>query len=335
MSRRSKILYSLCIDFLVILILVSIYMIYYFYTIKDSDVETKALLINEKNTMSYKVSMLDGTSSYVTSKIDDINTNFSYSISFDNEIDGQYSYLIKGYLVGYNGDKIVLNREIFNSTLKKFSVKGNVINVADSINIDFDKQYQSYLNYLKTYTSVETSYIMYDIEVFYNVKSEYLNKSIVDTKKFYVRATLNDNISTIGVTPNEDIDRKIFSDINYEKKPIYLVVCLEFMGVILLCVFVIIYIVRIIRKNESDYDKYKNYILRKYDSKIVSISVLPDLKKLQVLFVDSMGDLIDAANTLNLPINYIEVVKGHEAVFIILNKRTAYVYKINDDNVRD
>lgn len=334
MSKRNKILYSLCIDFLVIVILVSIYFIYYFYSIKDSDVSTKAITIKEKNNMSYKVSMLKESTatSYLTNEIDDINTNFSYSITFDKEVEGEYTYIIKGYLAAYNNDKKVLNREIYNSTLKSFDVDGNVINIADSINIDFDKSLEIYNNFKNTYEMNLTSYISYDIKVFYSVYNEYLNKNINNTKVYNIKATLSDNVSKIGVTPDDDNKRKEYSDNNYEKKPVYLAICLEFLGVILLCLTIIIYIIRIIRKNETEYEKYKNYILQTYDKYIVGIKELPNLKKIEVLFVDEFKDLIDAAKTLNMPINYTEVVKGHEATFIVIHKKRAYVYKLSDKN---
>lgn len=53
------------------------------------------------------------------------------------------------------------------------------------------------------------------------------------------------------------------------------------------------------------------------------------------MFVDNFKDLVDASNTLGLPIHYIDIVIGHEATFIILNKKTAYVYKLSDKDLRD
>ena len=65
------------------------------------------------------------------------------------------------------------------------------------------------------------------------------------------------------------------------------------------------------------------------------IKELPDLKKYNVMFVDNFKDLVDASNTLKLPINYVDVIMGHVGTFIILSKKTAYVYKLSEKDLRD
>ena len=146
---------------------------------------------------------------------------------------------------------------------------------------------------------------------------------------------LSEEVVNVNVLGPEEKEFKEYSDITQIVEPIYMVICAEFLGAILLFILIIVYIVRKIIRSESLFEKKRRELLRKYDANIVHIKELPNLKKIDVMFVDNFKDLIDASNTLNLPIHYVDVVIGHEATFIILNKKCAYVYKLSDKDLRD
>lgn len=344
MNKNKLGFYSVFICILVLLIGVCSYFLYYFYNIKDSDIDTNAVVVKENSNMTYSVNLLseDFTNNdnidvaFMHDVLDRIKANYSYSVTFDKRVKGDYSYSVKGYLVASTKDgEKVLNREIYNQALKKYEVDGNVINIADNFIVDFKGNYAIYRNYVDNYDISVDSYIKYKVSLHYVVYNENIKKHISETKELDFVVPVSKNVVKIETPGSEITQRKEFSELTEVVRPIYLVICGEFIGAILLCVFIIIYIVRKIIKSESLFDKRRRQLLKKYDANIVHIKELPNLKKMDVMFVENFKDLVDASNTLNLPIHYVDVVVGHEATFIIMNKKCAYVYKLSDKDLRD
>ena len=81
-------------------------------------------------------------------------------------------------------------------------------------------------------------------------------------------------------------------------------------------------------KNQNKYEVRLRKIFSDYDQIITSVTKLPDLKKIDVLNVLSFEELVDAQNELHKPIIFIEVKKGKEAVFLIIDDKHGYRYKI-------
>lgn len=342
MNKNKLGFYSVIICFLVMLIGISFYFLYYFHTIKDSDFSTNGLKIVEKNDMSYTVKLLkndyfdsNNTETYITDLVDDIKSNFNYSVSFDKRVKGEYSYFINGTLVAEKDGNKVLNREILKQNVRKYEVDGNVINLSDVLNVDFNSLYNIYNNFKKEFGIDDKAYINYEISIHYNIFNEEINRYVTNTKVLKLNVPINNTVTEVSVSPSEEEARKEFSNLTNSVKPIYLVIVAEFIGVIVLCLFIIYYLIRSIIRSESRFDKIRKNLLNKYDANIVHIKELPDLKKYNVMFVDNFKDLVDASNTLKLPINYVDVIIGHVGTFIILSKKTAYVYKLSEKDLRD
>lgn len=342
MNKNKLGFYSVVICFLVMLIGISSYFLYYFHTIKDSDFSTNGLKIIEKSDMSYTVKLLKNdyfdntnTEAYITNLIDDIKSNFNYSVSFDKRVKGEYSYFINGVLVAEKDGNKILNREILKQNVKKYEVDGNVINLSDVLNVDFDSLYKIYSNFSDEYGEYDKAYINYEITLHYNIYNEEINRYVTNSKVLNLYVPINNTIAEVSVSPSEEEARKEFSNLTNTVKPIYLVIVGELIGVIVLCLFIIYYLIRSIVRSETRFDRIRKNLLKKYDANIVHIKELPDLEKYNVMFVDNFKDLVDASNTLKLPINYVDVIMGHVGTFIILSKRTAYVYKLNEKDLRD
>lgn len=344
MNKNKTGFYSVFISVLVLLIGVCGYFLYYFYNLSDNDVDTNALLIKENGSMSYNVNLLNEDFStdtlnmaYVPTILDNIRGNYNYSVIFDKRVKGEYSYSVVGNLIAETkkGEK-VLNREVFNQPLKKYEVDGNVINISDHFTLNYKLNYITYTNYLNNYGMNDLdARVEYKVYLHYTIYNESIKKHVMNTEELVLVAPLSDNIVNIKSPGDFTEQRKEYSDVTAAIKPIYLVIIGEFIGAILLCLLIIIYLIRKIVKSESLYEKKRRALLKKYDANIVHIKELPNLKKMEVMFVDNFKDLVDASNTLGLPIHYIDIVIGHEATFIILNKKTAYVYKLSDKDLRD
>ena len=59
---------------------------------------------------------------------------------------------------------------------------------------------------------------------------------------------------------------------------------------------------------------------------------MPDFDNIDVLFVDEFDDLLDAVYVTDKPINYYEVIKDKEAIFVLFNDFKAYVYNVSIRN---
>ena len=342
MNKKRMVFYSVVIVILLGIMSVCSYFLYYFYDIRNSDIETNSVLIKEKASLNYSVDLLNENLKivktpvkYQHNTIDKIKGDFSYSVSFDKRVKGEYSYSINGKLIveDVNGEK-VLNRQILDQPLKRFSVDGNIINVADNFVIPFQQNYSVYLNYVNNY-GTNKGYIIYEIDVNYMVHNNDTDRDIANNETLVYKVPLNESSVTVNLSDDFDRSRREGSTISALTKPIYYVIIAEFIGAILLCSLVIIYILKGFTHKETKFKKHLNTILKKYDDNIIKIKELPNLTDHEVLFVDNIKDLVDASNTFNLPIHYINVIDDKEVVFIILNKKRAYVYKLSEKDLRD
>lgn len=323
---------------LFILIGVSSFFFNYFYNLRGEDLSIEKMVVSESNKMSYNVKQFDNaffkTSSeetnYVMSLVDNINTYFNVSTAFSSPVEGEYSYFIKGYIIMHQGSEEV-KKEIYSGEINKYKLEGSVINLSSNFDIDLDKIIAEYQNQVNNLGINVTSEIVYDINYNYAVFSNKLSKSIANSKTLKVEIPIND-ITNIKITEDKDDIRNEFSELNKDDNIVYVIVCLEFLGAIIIFILLIVLIVKRVNGQVSIYQDKLNKILDKYESDLVNLSELPDLTNYDVLFVNDFEDILETARKLKLPINYIEVIKKHEATFMVLQDNQVYVYKLNSKN---
>lgn len=339
MKKNKVILYYSLLVVLLILIGISSFFFNYFYNLRNEDLSLEDISIKEKNQMSYNVKLFDNDffkssieeKNYVLSLIDNLNAYFNYSVTFSNTVEGEYSYYVIGSIVmEQNGEKV--KSEIYRSDINKFETNGKVINLSESFDIDVDQIIKNYNNQVNDLNIAVDAKIEYDVIINYSVFSEHISKSIVNGKTLSYYVPIKD-ITNITYTEDNVEERRDYSDLNFEDNKIYLVICLEFVGAIVIFILLIVLIVKRVNGQASVYQEKLEKILNKHDDKIVHLKDLPDLCTYNVLFVEHFGDLLDAAYNINTPINYYEIVKKHQAIFIVLDKNTAYVYKLSSKNV--
>lgn len=339
MKNNRKVLYTLLIIVFLILIGISSFFAYYFYNLKDTSISLDEVIVNEKSLMSYNVKLKDNkyyqsisdNNTYMISLIDNITAYFNYSTTFTDSIDGEYSYYIVGKVQSTsNGNNV--DSEIYKSEIYKYEISGNVINISNTFNIDLDKILDEYKEFLNTHGINANSSVYYEVHLNYSVFSDKINKTITNEKVLSIGIP-NSDITRINIPEEDKVERKEFSEITDKDNEIYVLIMIEFLGVILLNVLIIIILVRKLSRVVSIYDHDLEKILKEYDEYIVHIKDLPDLSKKEVLFVDSFDDLVDASITLHNPINFIEIIKGKDATFMVFNGRYVYVYKFDIKNI--
>lgn len=338
MKKNKVALYYGLMVVLFILIGVSSFFFNYFYNLRDEDLSIENVIVSESNKMSYNVKQFDNAffkssseeTNYVMSLVDNINTYFNVSTAFSNPVEGEYSYFIKGYIVMHQGEEEVKN-EIYSSEINKYTITGSVINLSSNFDIDLDSLLTEYQNQIKNLDINVTSEIIYDINYNYSVFSEKLGKSLMNSKKLSVKVPISD-ITNITLTDDSEEIKKEFSELNKDDNKVYVIVCLEFLGAIIIFILLIVLIVKRVNGQVSVYQDKLNKILDRYSDYLVNLTELPDLSKYDILFVNDFEDILETSRKLNLPINYIEVIKKHEATFMILKDNQVYVYKLNSKN---
>lgn len=339
MKKNKVALYGIFISILLVFIGICSFFVYYFYDIRDIDLTIEEVVVKEKSDINYNVTLTDNKyyntdlsgNTYVTELLNKINTHFNYSVTFSDLVSGEYGYYVTGNLIATKKgtEENLLTRELYKSDVSKFSITGNVINISSSFDVEALKHLNLYNDFKNDFDVETDAYIIYKVYINYKVNNETIKKDIVNNKVLEMRIPISDTTTKIEVSPKEEKQTKEFSELDEDGMPIYLIICLEFIGAIILFILIIVLLVKKIINSETEYERKLKRILKKYDSIIVHIKDLPNLSESDVLFVDTFKDLVDASNNLALPINYVEVVKGREDTFIITNDTQAYVYKFN------
>lgn len=338
MKDNKTFLYYGLMVVLLVLIGVSSFFFNYFYNLRGEDLSIENMVISESNKMSYNVKNLDNEffksssedTSYVLSLVDYINTYYNISTAFSSPVSGEYSCFVKGYIVMHQNGEEVKN-VIYDGDVARYTINGSVINLSNTFDIDLNSIYNEYQNQIKNLGINVQSEVRFDVIYNYQVFSEKLGKSIVNSRTLNVVIPISD-ITNIKISEDKDEMRNEFSELNQDDNAIYVVICLEFLGAIIIFILLIVLIVKRVNGSLSVYQDRLNKILDDYSSELVNLSELPDLTKYDVIFVQGFDDILEIARKLNLPINYIEVIEKHESTFMVLKDYQVYVYKLNSRN---
>ena len=324
MNKKNRtILYYNLIFILIILIGISSFFLAYFYNLIDEDLRMQDVSVVENSEMNFSVKekgkevFTHNKDTYNLSDIDTINTYFNYSITFSEEVTGSYSYNIVGYRE-VNGEDV----EIYKSNNYKYEVTGHIINLSSSFDI---KDIPTNI--------VGASNLKYVVKINYSLFNDYLGRSFVKSDSLNITIP-NMNETTIKTSDKVSNKKIVFSETKDDDNELYLVITLEFMGAIIMFILLILLILRTINKENDPYQMTIDHILKKYEKQIVKLKSIPDLAKMDVLFVSDFKDLVDASYNLDQVINYTEVIKNKASIFVVFNKHVAYVYKINRQHIK-
>ena len=212
---------------------------------------------------------------------------------------------------------------IYESNEYKYDINDSkLINVDYLLNINMKDLLNSYNNYMgKTTKAIYTIYINYQV---YNSE---ISKYVSNSKNLQITINL-DGTNSIDVNKSEIVKDFEYATDTYNDN-IYVVIILEFLGAALLFDLVSISLLVSIEPKENIYRRDLNKILRLYKDRLIKLSFIPDLSNKEVIFVDDFNGLISASDTLHVPIDYIEIVKDRETVFMVIISRFAYVYKVS------
>ena len=267
---------------------------------------TVELDYSENGNINYNISLLennyyssnrlegDSNRQYVSSLIDKINADFRYNSFFSDKAVLAYDYDITGRLKVYGeDDKILLDEKYDLLEKAEDTIYGKKLNINKSLEID----YQRYNNIAKEYTQNYAP----------NANSVFVISMNINYNGTYDKFNDTTSINTV------------YSYFGLACLIIATMLTIRFITLILL-----------LKPKKSKYCSLRDGYLKTYDRIIVNTKKLPRFGDTNIIDCYDFNELLDAQETLELPINYHEIVKNQKCVFYIKNGKDIYKYTLKE-----
>lgn len=334
-----------------IAIVATIILAEYFTTKKVDDIVLSQLNYFETASTDFKVYYKNGafkdkdyyicdnnhTDTCVTQFVDEIKTTFNYYNSYSEEIDGTYSYYVKGTLKVYEPGK---EENIYWSPEYDLTDKETVdFNSQSSYRIskDITIDYEKYLSKYNSYRSKSALPTNAKLVVEFIVKNDGEYPGLKDTKhdaSIVMEIPLSEQSFNINISNSvKPEEQKIVNLEDNQAERVFTMIiaglCWLF-AVLLTATLIIVYRNNV--KKESLYTRKLRKILNTYDSIIVNVEKLPKTNDLSVVNVTTFEELVDAQMEVRLPINFKEDTKKHIAKFVLIRNNLAWIYTLEEGN---
>ena len=261
--KKRMIIHIIFIIVLIVLANVSLYYFIYFDDVRKNNTFQTELYVNQKSHITYNIQTPTNTyynyknlKEYDINNISKIDVFYNYSITFDKVVEGDYSYYVIGYLYDASDNKNI----IYKSNEFKYGINNkNVINVNHLTNINI-------VDILKAndISKMVLPNLKYEMVVNYHVYNNVINKYIANSKSLEIDIPLVNNDSIV-ISPSEEKGYKEFSNNITTNNKAYLVICLEFLGSIILYILCIAYLIESIYPKTYMYDRELESIKYRYN----------------------------------------------------------------------
>lgn len=281
----------------------------------------------------YDTGYLEEGMQYVASLIKTINVRFNYQMQTDAKIDFNSNYKVVAKVQVTEKDtpsKVLFNKEevLASNTITK---KDNNYVIEEELDIDYDKYNELVNSYKRDYGLIASGNLILSLEVDNNGNIENNENALDKTSTMQISIPLSEQ--TLGITINTDKINdsgtlvgvnKLFTISNY----------------ILFIVFIMLFIITIASiildinfyLNNFKKDKYRelvNKILNQYDRIIVNGKVsINEANFPNKIYPDTIEEMVDAAQTLEVPIYYYEAIPNEKCFFVIIKGDTLYKYRL-------
>ena len=341
MKKERKIIYGVIIGVLSILLLLTLYLLFYFFSMRDVSITKEYVKVNDEDSINFTIKLKDNNyitdaskvTTYVTDMIDYVNVYYDFKSVFSDEVKGKVTVNASATLIGnsVSDNTTVLYNEFYTAEEATYTVDGSVINLADTYKLDFDKQNKTYKSFAEVNNIGMNGYIRYEVTVNYKVYNDLINDYISKTTKLYANMPLGGS-TQIELSDKVKDSKMLYKKMPEEQKPLHLVICLELFGASVLFVILIIMVVNQIKTTASKYEKELDKLLDKYKRRIVKLRSVPDLSRKNVVLVKSFDDLNNVSKVKN--INFVEIIENKLSVFYINDNDTFYVYNFDSKRVK-
>lgn len=271
---------------------------------------------------------------YLTRLVDNINFDFNYQRVFSKDMSGYYSYDVVSILHGYTDN---INDDIWTKEYKIIDNKTSVINqnnvktidINDRAIIDYDNIKKDLEKFSEKYNLKLQGYLEVNFVFKENLNFNGIDKVVSDEDNIVAIIPLTYDTFKINIRNDiKDIDN--YYDFSTKTNVNYFLVVLAAFSLSLAISFLALVIREIVISTDglTKYHRELNNILTNYDEKIVKIKKFYNKKKYNLIYVDSFNELLDVYNTVGSPINFREVKKNEESLFIIIDEDTAWIYQL-------
>lgn len=314
------------------------------YFLIDRGINTKTkIYVNyqDTNDITYKVFLRNGSylgmnDRYNASSVDKISFDYNFKSVFNTSFNGFYTYNVEGVLVVYKDD---INDSLFqkkymllDDTVNPLNNNGNIINVLESIDVDYAKFIKELGLISKEYNFITNGYLELRFNVIENLNFNGIEKAREDKKQMKVVIPLSYENFKINVIKDDKIDS--YYDFSKKQPVNYLLMVIGALSLALGISFLAFVIRRMVitYNQESAYNKELRKILAAYGDIIVTVKKFYNKKKYNLIYVESFKELIDVYDLVESPISFKEIKKNSKSIFVLVDEDNAWIYKMDSDN---
>lgn len=313
---------------------------YYVSYNEDSDLDYQVYL---KSNDFYKENHLEKDNKYIVSLIDYISADFNYKLSMDEkDINYNYSYKIDA-TVSVKEENTNYMIYTFTDNLLSVDNKTSNSNYDVNINEQLKIDYNYYNNIISRFTEIyelDGAESTLDIKMYVNVTgscddfTEDSDKQSVISLSIPLDETIISMDINDGLADAEDNVMACKKDGTFSI--IFLFASMMLVGVVVyLGVKLVKYMIQT-RTARSMYEKELKKILSNYRCYIQKINNDFDLKKYQVLKVDTFTDMLEIRETIQEPILMVGGNEKQATYFLIPSKtKLLYLYGLNVSDFKD
>ena len=305
--------------------------ILYSYNINKNVNYTVNLFENE----FFEPQTLEMNKTYISSLVDKINMNFTYSLSGNKKAKTKYMYQVVAVTnVKYSS----VNSEEKNTIWSKqyVLVEPKIMETENSnfkIDENFDVDFAKYNSEVKNFKEQLRLPIEADLEIKLIVKSDInvqnVENTVVESSIMNLKMDLAQDVFTIEKQFEDTDTKNIFKTTETNKK---INKTLLIIGSTLIFVAILI-LLDSVRKSikfskRSDYAIALNRILKNYGDIVAEIVSPVEIDNLNIIEVKNFDQLLDIEEEVRMPILFYETIPDQQGEFIIICDNMAYRYVI-------
>ncbi len=295
----------------------------------------------EKSLSHYEIKLLDNDIynlniknndwNILSSLIDSVRLYYNYKNTFSDYASGYYKYNVNIKEILYKDDDIISEKYLLNGDDKVSVIDSeNIIIIDDNITINYNEYKKEFENIKDQYDINPSAKLILTINVYEYLSFNKKDEDIPIESTISFEIPLSDEIVKIKANNINNISKiDQFSKketINY----VLMIIGLLFLSLGITFMITVIKIVKKIYMKEKTYKEILKEILTKHDNKIINVKKIVNVKKYNLIYVESFKELLDVYKKYKTPISFKETVKKQEAIFIITNDDNAWIYKLDN-----
>ncbi len=307
----------------------------YSYTY-NSNLEYQVYLVDNSFFTSPYIEM---NKQYITSLIDYINVNASYSFESTEELDYSYSYSIvataKGLSQNSSGEEVeIWSREYPLDSQDSQTGTGKAFTIEKNIQLDYN-QYNDIMTEFRSQFGISVD-ARVDLTIKINIVAGLAG---ADEKELQTANTMTLEIplleQSMTITPNyvnSGGDTIYSTEETSATVNVISVVASAIILVAALFAFKLLVKSLLVVTRKSEYVLALNKILKDYADIIAETHNMPDLEKYDIINVKTFEDMVDIEEELHSPILYFEITENVECIFIIISNSTIYRFILRESD---